>query len=263
MSQFVFGGTDLTDWIEHVSIREEYEAVTLTRGVQALGGLLGDNQPTFWRIRAEGYAFGDTVPELRARLASLRQRGVQNLRWQSDRYTRALLTDFRVDEWQGGILLMPNVQLEFIALPFAYGAEQSLAINYPTQSDQLVWTTDLLVLGEYETGLILDYTFTLNATTNLDVRFYWGASVINFRVLRWTTDLIAGTYQWTIDAEIGFVGLITPTSGGAYIPPKGLYPGRLPVWNPAHGLLQVGLRINPLPASGSFSLRYRPKHKWL
>lgn len=263
MSRFEFGGVDLTDWIERVSVREEYETVSLTRGVQALGGVLGENQPAFWRIRAEGYAFGDTVAELRARLAQLRRRGVQNLRWQTDRYTRAVLTEFRVDDWQGGVLLMPNVTLEFLALPFAYGEEVSLALDYPTAAQQLVWTNNLTIGGEYETGLVIDYSFTLSASATFEFRFYWGQSVWQFRSLRWQQFLQAGAHRLLIDGEQGFAGVITPSSGSYFEFLRGLSGGRLPFWDPQSGLLQAGLWLNPLPASGTIDLRYRPKYQWL
>lgn len=263
MSQFVFGNVDLTDWIERVSIREEYETVSLGRGVQALGGRLGSNQPAFWRIRAEGYAFGNTVAELRTRLSQLRRRGVQPLRWQPDRYTPAMLIDFRVDEWHGGILLMPNVALEFLAVPFAYGDELTLPMNYPTASEQLRWTTNLALEGDYETGLVLRYGFTLSSATTFEFRFYWGASTTEFRVLKWTEPLTAGAHELVIDAERGFAGVLKPNSGGVYVPLRGLSAGRLPEWSPAWGALHAGLWLRPLPASGNFTLSYRPKYKWL
>lgn len=262
MSQFWFGSVDLTDWIERVSIREEYEVVALTRGVQALGGMLGSNQVSFWRIRAEGYAFGDTVAEMRTRLANLRRRGIQDLRWQSDRYTRALLTDFRVDDWQGGALLMPNVQLEFIALPFAYGDEESLEINYPTSS-ALTWSGAFALEGDYETGLKIDYTFTLSSAGEFQFEFYWGVSVTEFRRLTWAQSLGAGVHQLVIDGETGFTGVITPSSSPYYERLKGLSQGRMPQWNPEHGGLYIGLKISPLPASGNLVVSYRPKYRWL
>lgn len=263
MSQFQFGSVNLTDWVERVSVREEYEAVSLGRGVQGLGGILGSNQPVFWRIRAEGYAFGDTVAELRTRLSNLRQRGVQDLKWQSDRSTRAFLSDFRVDDWQGGILLMPNVVMEFVALPFAYGDELSVPVNYPNQAEQLVWTNNIAIQGEYETGLKLRYAFTLNSNATFEFRFYWGASVTNFRILKWSEFLMAGAHELLIDAETGFAGVIKPNLPSVFQALKGLSKGRLPVWNPQQGALFVGLWVNPLPNGGTFELTYRPKYKWL
>jgi hypothetical protein len=90
---FRFGDADLTPWVSRVSVQEEYEAVVLERW-GAPGLIVGAHQARGWRITAQGYAFGESLSELRQVLGLAKRLGVQRLQFDESRAVPAYLERF-------------------------------------------------------------------------------------------------------------------------------------------------------------------------
>jgi len=164
---FRFGDADLTPWVSRVSVQEEYEAVVLERW-GAPGLMVGAHQARGWRITAQGYAFGESLSELRQVLGLAKRLGVQRLQFDEWRVVPAYLERFAVSEWDGG-LLMPNVRLEFVGVGYAEDAmPQTLLFSGASGTTNYARNGEVRNRGDYEAALRVELDLTYPASERTD-----------------------------------------------------------------------------------------------
>jgi len=164
---FRFGDADLTPWVSRVSVQEEYEAVVLERW-GAPGLMVGAHQARGWRITAQGYAFGESLSELRQVLGLAKRLGVQRLQFDESRVVPAYLERFAVSEWDGG-LLMPNVRLEFVGVGYAEDAmAQALVFSGASGTTNYARNGEVRNRGDYEAALRVELDLTYPASERTD-----------------------------------------------------------------------------------------------
>ena len=148
-------------------MQEEYEAVVLERW-GAPGLMVGDHQARGWRITAQGYAFGESLGELRQVLKLAKQLGVRRLQFDESRAVPAYLERFIVNEWDGG-LLMPNVRLEFVGLGYAEDAvPQELVFSGESETANYFRNGEVVNRGDYDAPLRAELDLTYPADDNFN-----------------------------------------------------------------------------------------------
>lgn len=255
---FRFGESDLTPWVSRVSVQEEYEAVVLERW-GAPGLVVGEHQARGWRITAQGYAFGESLSELRQVLGLAKRLGVQRLQFDESRVVPAYLERFVVSDWDGG-LLMPNVRMEFVGVGYAEDAEaQALVWSGASGTADYVRNGEVVNRGDYEAPLrvVLDLTYPASEDTDEHLDVFLGIYEIGVSdprqversfIFRVPSVTRRGTV--VIDSGVERYGLWYPDWYRLWdIGERRALP-RVPVSRVAHGRWQVSLQVkafnNPL-----------------
>lgn len=251
---FRFGAADLTPWVSRVSVQEEYEAVVLERW-GAPGLVVGEHQARGWRITAQGYAFGESLSELRQALGLAKRLGVQRLQFDESRVVPAYLERFVVSDWDGG-LLMPNVRMEFVGVGYAEDAEaQALVWNGASGTADYVRNGEVVNRGDYEAPLrvVLDLTYPASEDTDERLDVFLGIyeivagdprSVERSFIFRVPSETRRGTV--VIDSGVERYGLWYPDWYRLWdIGERRALP-RVPVSRVADGRWQVSLQVKAL-----------------
>jgi hypothetical protein len=156
---FVFGSADLTGWVSRVSIQDEYDAVRI-EPFGEIGVLVAQHQPRVWRITTQGFAFGDSIEQLRAVLQLAKKWGIQMLRFTPERAIPAYLERFQIAEWDGA-LLIPNVRMDFVGLGYAVDTTPS-RVDWEGAANisNYYRTTNMTNAGQYDAPLRFTITLT-------------------------------------------------------------------------------------------------------